>query len=117
MTQKSMIADDETSGKPIYVREGDKKAWSIPVAGVVTGITNDATLVQYFYKEGAQNDTLSATYWTGSMSVSGVNTVITKRLTGVQKAGNYILSIFGTLDGEEQNIVTIPFIIKRKSDR
>ena len=115
MTQKSSIVNDETSGEPVFAREGDQVAYVIPVAGVVTGITNDATLQMYFYKEGGNSD-LSSTYWTGSMSVSGINSVVTKTTQNL-KAGNWIISIFGTVDGQVQNIVTIPFIVKRKGEK
>lgn len=114
MTSKSSIVNDETSVEPKVAREGEGIAYSIPVSGVVTGITNDATLVMYFYKKGGNTD-LASTYWTGSMTVSGVNTVVTKTTTGL-KAGEWVISIFGTVDGQVQNIATIPFIVKRKGD-
>lgn len=112
MTQKSVISKDETSGDPIYVREGDEVGFVIPVSGVVTGITSPTMT---FYKENATTD-LSSTYFTGSMSVSGVNTIITKVTTGL-KAGSYVLSINATVDGQTMNVATYPFIVKRRSER
>lgn len=112
MTQRSSITNDETSSEPVFAREGDQVAYVIPVAGVVTGITSPTMA---FYKDGGNTD-LSSTYWTGSMSVSGVNSVITKTTQNL-KAGNWIISIFGTVDGQVQNIVTIPYIVKRKGEK
>jgi len=112
MTQRTSITNDETSSEPVFAREGDQGAYVISVAGVVTGITSPTMT---FYKEGGNSD-LSATYWTGSMSVSGVNSVLTKTTQNL-KAGNWIISIFGTVDGQVQNIVTIPFIVKRKGEK
>lgn len=112
MTQRTSITNDETSSEPIFAREGDQVAYNIPVAGVVTGITSPTMT---FYKDGGNTD-LSATYWTGSMSVSGLNTVVTKATQNL-KAGSWIISIFGTVDGQVQNIVTIPFIVKRKGEK
>lgn len=112
MTQRASIVNDETSTKPVYAREGDQVAYVIPVSGVVTGISSPTMT---FYKEGGNTD-LSSTYFTGSMSVTGVNNVITKTTQNL-KAGNWIISIFGTVDGQVQNICTIPFIVKRKGER
>ena len=112
MTQRTSITNDETSSEPVFAREGDQVAYVIPVAGVVTGITSPTMT---FYKDGGNSD-LSSTYWTGSMSVSGVNSVLTKTTQNL-KAGNWIISIFGTVDGQVQNIVTIPFIVKRKGEK
>ena len=103
MTQKTSITNDPTSAEPVFAREGDQVAYNIPVAGVVTGITSPT---MEFYKDGGNTD-LSSTYWTGSMSVSGVNSVITKTTQNL-KAGNWIISISGTVDGQVQNIATIP---------
>lgn len=112
MTSKSSIANDETSHEPVYAREGDQVAYVVTVSGVVTGI---ASPTMTFYKEGGNTD-LAATYLTGSMSVSGTNSVVTKTTQNL-KAGNWVISIFGTVDGQIQNIVTIPYIVKRKSDK
>jgi hypothetical protein len=110
MTQKTAIVKDETSGEPVIAREGDEVAYVIPVAGVVSTLTD---AVMYFYREGQQTE-ISSTYWTGSMSVSNFS-IITKQTTGL-KAGNYVLSVFATVDGQVQNVVTVPFIVKRRSE-
>ena len=112
MTQRSSIVNDETSTEPVFAREGDQVAYVIPVSGVVTGITSPTMT---FYKEGGNSD-LSSTYWTGSMSVSGVNSIVTKTTQNL-KAGNWIISISGTVDGQVQNVCTIPFIVKRKGEK
>lgn len=112
MSQRTSIVNDETSSEPVFAREGDEVAYKIVVSGVVTGISSPTMT---FYKEGANTD-LSSTYFTGSMSVSGVNTIITKSTTGL-KAGNWVMSIFGTVDGQVQCVATIPLIVKRKSEK
>lgn len=111
MTQKTSISKDPTSTEPIYAREGDEVAFAVVVDGVVTSIESPTMTM---YKEGASTD-LSSTYLTGSMAVSGF-TIITKSTTGL-KAGNYILSINATIDGQVMNAATIPFIVKRRSER
>lgn len=112
MTQKSSIVNDTTSVEPQICREGDAIAFKIKVAGVTTGITSPTST---FYKENSPSD-LSATYLTGSDSVSGVDTIITKTTQSL-KAGNWIWSVGGTVDGLVQNVATIPVIVKRKSER
>lgn len=112
MTQKSSVVNDETSTEPIFAREGDEVAYVINVSGVVTGISSPTMT---FYKEGGNID-VSSTYFTGSMSISGVNSIITKTTTGL-KAGNWVISISATVDGQVQNVCTVPFIVKRRSDK
>lgn len=112
MTQKSNIVNDTTSCEPQMCREGDAVAFKIVVAGVTTGITSPTNK---FFKEGSNTD-LSSTYLTGSATVSGVDTIITKTTTSI-KSGNWILSVGGTVDGLVQNVATIPIIVKRESER
>ena len=112
MTQKSSIVNDETSVEPVFAREGDEVADVITVSGVITGISSPTMT---FYKEGGNSD-LSSTYFTGSMSVTGVNNVITKTTQNL-KAGSWIISVSGTVDGQVQNICTIPFIVKRRGEK
>jgi hypothetical protein len=112
MTDKTSITDDPTSTDPVFLRESDAVAFVIPVSGVVTSITSPTAT---YYQEGQQTDKAS-TYWTGSMSISGVDTIITKT-TQALKAGNWILSVSATVDGVVQNVCTIPIIIKRRSER
>jgi hypothetical protein len=111
MSNKTQVTKDRTSCEPEFAREIDAVAFKIVVSGVVTGITSPTMT---FCKEGSETD-LSSTYLTGSMSVSGVNTIITKTTTGL-KAGRYVVGINGTVDGQVQNVATIPFIVKRKSE-
>lgn len=112
MTQKSSIVNDETSVEPVFAREGDEVAYVITISGVITGVSSPTMT---FYKEGGNSD-LSSTYFIGSMSVSGVNTVITKTTQNL-KAGSWIISISGTVDGQVQNICTIPFVVKRRGEK
>jgi len=109
---KTSIALDPTSTDPVFAREGDAVNYKIPVAGVVTGISSPTMT---FYREGTATD-VASTYWTGSLSVSGVDTIITKT-TQALKAGNWIISISATVDGLVQNVITIPFIVKRRGER
>lgn len=116
MTQKSSINNDPTSSDTLYLREGDQIGISIPVSGVVTGISS-VTLAMY--SEGGTNNTEAsgATYWsTTACSVTGINTVVTG-VTQNLKRGNWIVSINGTVDGLVQNIVTIPVVVKRRGER
>lgn len=110
---KTSISNDETSVEPQFVREGDQVAFKVVVAGVVTGITSPTMAM---YKEGSQSD-VSSIYLAGDMPpVAGIDTIVTKTTQNL-KAGNWILSISGTVDGQVQNVATIPLIVKRKSER
>lgn len=115
MTQKSSIANDPTSGEAIYLREGDEVAHVIHVAGVQTSIADDANLTMTFYKEGGSTD-LSSIYLTGSMSVSGTDSIVTKATTAL-KSGNFIWSVKANVDGQVQIVDTRPVIVKRRSER
>lgn len=112
MTQKQSIINDTTSVDPQICREGDAIAFEISVSGVTTGITSPTNK---FFKEGSSTD-LSSTYLSGSTTVSGVDTIVTKATTAL-KAGNWILSVGGTVDGLVQNVATIPITVKRESER
>jgi len=112
MTQRISIVSDTTSVDPQICREGDAVAFEVVVSGVTTGITSPTNK---FFKEGSSTD-LSSTYLSGSTIPSGVDTIITKTTTSL-KAGNWILSVGGTVDGLVQNVATIPLIVKRESER
>ncbi len=112
MTQKSSIVNDTTSVEPQVCREGDEIAFKIKVAGVTTGITSPTN---FLYKDGQTTD-LSSTYLSGSTTISGVDTIVTKTTQNL-KAGYYILSVGGTVDGLVQNVATIPLTVKRKSEK
>jgi len=114
MSQKTSITKDETSCEPVFAREGDEVSYKIPVEGVVSAITDDATLTMAMYKEGSATD-VSSTYFTGSMSVSGVDTILTKQTQNL-KAGEYVISIKATIDGQLQVCQSIPYIVKRRSE-
>lgn len=108
--KKTTIVKDETSGEPVIAREGDEVVYVILVAGVVSTLENP---VMYFYQEGQLTDK-SSTYWIGSMSVNE-NSIITKQTTGL-KAGDFVLSVFAKVDGMVQNVITVPYIVKRRSE-
>lgn len=112
MSFKTQLTKDETAVEPEICREGDAVAFRITVEGVVTAITSPTMT---FYKEGGTSD-LSATYLTGSMSISGIDTILTKTTTGL-KQGNWIASVNATVDGQSQNVATIPIIVKRRGER
>lgn len=112
MSQRTMIANDTTAVPPQICREGDLIAFEVVVSGVTTGITSPTV---EFFKEGSSTD-LASTYLTGSNSVSGVNTIITKTTQNL-KAGFWIVSVSGTVDGLVQNVATIPLAVKRKSEK
>lgn len=110
MTQKnSFVADQTLAQEPVYAREGDVVPYAIPISGASTVTTP----TMFFYKEGSTTD-VSSTYFTGSMSVSGT-VIITKTPTGLKK-GDWVLSIWAIVDGYNQNVVTYPFKVKRKSE-
>jgi hypothetical protein len=112
MSFKTQLTKDETAVEPEICREGDAVAFKVIVSGVVNGITSPTMTM---YKEGNVTD-VSGTYLTGSMSVSGTDTILTKSTTGL-KQGNWILSVSATVDGQVQNVATIPLIVKRKGER
>lgn len=112
MTQKTRIVADTTSVEPQIMRESDQIAFEIVVQGVTTGITSPTSK---WYKENSNTD-LSSTYLTGSASVSGVDTIITKTTQNL-KAGDWIHSVGGTVDGIPQVVATIPITVKKESER
>jgi hypothetical protein len=112
MTQKTRIVEDTTTVEPQIIREGEGIAFEVVVAGVTTGITSPTSK---WYKENSNTD-LSSTYLTGSASVSGVDTIITKTTTSL-KAGDWIMSVGGVVDGLTQVVATIPITVKKESER
>jgi len=116
MTQRISIVNDQTSADPIILRVGDVVGFSIPVPNVTT-LVESVTLS--FYKENTNKNTeeSGAVYWsTTACTVTGGNTVVTG-LTQSLKAGNWIISINGTVDGLAQNIITIPVTVKIRGER
>lgn len=112
MTFKTQITKDETVVEPEVCREGDSVAFDVVVDGVVSSLSSPTMTM---YKEGSTTD-VSGTYLTGSMSVSGLDTIVTKSTTGL-KAGWWILSVSATVDGQAQTVATIPLFVKRRSER
>lgn len=112
MSFKTQLTKDTTAVEPEVVREGDTVSFKIIVSGVVSGITSPTLKM---YKEGSTTD-VGSTYFTGSLSVSGVDTILTQSTTGL-KQGNWLVSVNATVDGMQQNVVTIPLIVKRRSER
>ena len=110
MSQKSHIIDDETSQEPVYAREDDVVPYEIPVSGA----TSISSPTMKFYKKGTTTD-LSATYFAGSMSTNGTDTITTKTPQNL-KAGDWVLSVFAVVDGYGQVVATYPFIVKRRGE-
>jgi hypothetical protein len=111
MTSKVSVTSDETTTEPVVLREGDGIAFVIYISGIVSTLANPTMA---FYKQNTGTDQ-SATYFTGSMSVNGLDTIITK-VTQNLKAGNWVMSIGATVDGLVQNVATVPVIIKRQNE-
>jgi hypothetical protein len=110
MSVKTSIALDSTLADPQILREGDAVAFQINVAGVVSTL---ASPTMAFYRQNTGAD-VSSTYFTGTITVptGSIDTIITKT-TQALKAGEWVLSISATVDGQVMNVVTIPIIVKR----
>lgn len=110
---KTQLAQDEVLADPIVAFEGDTGlVYAIRVPGVISGITGVATMT--FHKVGSGSD-LSATYLTGSTSISGTDIVITKTFQNL-KAGFWIWSVVATVDGRTYTIHRQPMIVKRANE-
>ena len=105
-----MVTEDTTLAPPQILREGDAIAFQINVSGIVSSL---ASPTMTFYQKNTGSD-LASTYLAGSMSVSGIDTIITKTTQNL-KAGEWVMSISATVDGQVQNVVTIPIIVKRRN--
>lgn len=110
MSDKTMVTQDDTLTPPQILREGDQVAFQIDVAGVVSTL---ATPTMAFYKQNTGSD-VSSTYFTGSITVptGSISTIITKTTQNL-KAGEWVLSVGATVDGQVMNVATIPVIVKR----
>ncbi len=113
MATKTTVVKDEALVEPIIATEGEEPVFVVNVPGVQSSITSDATLVMGFYKQNSGTD-LSATYLTGSLSVSGF-TIVTKKFQNL-KAGAWVWDIRGTVDGILREIIRVPFIVKRRNE-
>ena len=91
----------------ISLREEESRSFSFPVKGTVISSPE-----MRFFKEGSCVD-VSATYFRGSMSVSGNN--ITTKETCNLKAGRWVMSIYANVDGEFCEIKTVPVIVNRRN--
>lgn len=111
MSTKTSVVKDETRTEPIVLFENDQVAFQINISGVVSSL---ASPTQTFYKQNTTTDT-SSTYFTGSMTASGTTVILTKTTQNL-KAGEWILSVSATVDGQVQNVARIPIIIKRQGD-
>ena len=109
MSVKTSTTEDTTMAPPQILREGDAVAFQIDISGVVSTL---ASPTMTFWKDGGNSDK-SSTYFTGSMTVSGIDTIITKTTQNL-KAGSYVMSISATVDGQVQNVTTVPVIVKRQ---
>ena len=108
---------------PYLVREGTQytmeeatPTFNIRVttkSGATPVITDDATLKMYVYKNGTN---ASATFLTGSMSVSG-DTITTKTFQNLVGGDQLHVTIFGTVDGTFDCVAEFPLIVRRKSGR
>lgn len=111
MSDRQSVVKDQTLQDVEILREGDQIAFVIYITGVVSTLVSPTMT---FYKQGSNTD-LSGTYFTGSMSVSGLDTIVTKTTQNL-KSGDWVMSISATVDGLIQNIATVPIHVKRKSD-
>lgn len=105
------MSDQTLAQEPIYVREGDVAPFAIPISGASTVTTP----TMYFYKEGSTTD-VSSTYFAASPAMSVSGTVIITKTPQNLKKGDWVLSIWAIVDGYNQNVVTYPFKVKRKSE-
>jgi hypothetical protein len=109
---KTSVTHDETAVEPVFAREGEGPVYAVRVPGVTTGITGTPTMT--FYKQNTATD-LSSTYLTGSCSVSGTDVIVTKTFQSL-KAGPWVWDILATVDGVSRIVITVPFIVKRRSE-
>jgi len=112
MSTKTLVTRDASLTEPQIWIEGDQIALQIPIPHVVTGITGTPTMK--FFKANTTTD-LSSTYFTGSMSVIGTNTIQCKTSQNL-KAGSYVLSVTAVVDGQTYVTARVPIIVKREGD-
>lgn len=113
MSQKTSIANDETLAPLVILREGDQIGFSVPVSGAL--VISSVTLAFYKIGQQANTEASGAVYWTTTACTVSGNTVITG-LTQNLKAGEWMTSINGTVDGLVMNIRSIPTTVKRRSE-
>jgi hypothetical protein len=109
MANKTSVVKDPALGAPVILFEGDEVAFSITVPDVSTSITSPAN---GFYRQNSGAD-LSATYLTGSTTVSGF-TITTKTTTNL-KAGDWLMDVRATVDGVTYVVYRFPLIVKRRN--
>ena len=111
MTTQTSISSDQTITEPKILREGEAVAFKIIVPGVNSTL---ASPTMTFYKQNSGAD-VSSTYFTGSMSVFGLDTIITKTTQNLKK-GDWTMSVFAVVDGQTQCVSTTHIIVKRANE-
>jgi len=111
MSNKTSVVKDPILTEPVFLTEGDQISIDVKISGVVSTL---ASPTNAFYKQNTGSD-LSSTYLTGSTTASGLDTITTKTTTGL-KAGNWVLVVSATVDGQVQNVAKIPIPIKRANE-
>lgn len=109
MSTKTSVQSDTALGPPKILRESDSVTFQINVPGSDAPSSPTMTM----YKKNSGSD-ISATYFTGSMSVSG-QAIITKTTQNL-KAGEYIVNIGATVAGNTLTVYCFPLIVKRKNN-
>lgn len=104
---KYTISRDDALGEPVILIEGAAVSFTIEVPDVSTSVTSP-TLTMYRQNSGAD---VSSTYFTGSMTVSGTS-IVTKTTQNL-KAGDWIVNISATVDGQTYVVYRFPLIVKR----
>lgn len=104
------ISLDEALAEPIVLHESDAVSFSIRVPDA----TSISSPTQDWYKQNTGSD-LSSTYLTGSLSVSGTDTIITKTTQNL-KAGYWVTNVRATVNGISRLVIKQPIIVKRANE-
>lgn len=108
---KTSVTKDAVITDLVILKEGDEVVFQVVVPHVTSGIT---TPTMKFYKINTGSD-VSSTYFTGSMSIIGTNTIQTKQTQNL-KAGSWVMSIKGIVDGLLYTVATVPVLVKRENE-
>ena len=113
MSMKLNVTKDDTLSELVILREGDQVAFQIDISGVSSTLESPTMA---FYKQNSARD-VSSTYFTGSMSIptGSIDTIITKTTQNLKK-GDWTLSVNATVDGQVQNVCTVPVVVKRRNE-
>jgi len=109
MSVKTSVTSDTALGPPVILTESGAVTFQINVPG--SNAPSSPTMTMYKKNSGSD---ISATYFTGSMSVSG-QAIITKTTQNL-KAGEYIVNIDATVGGNTNTVYRFPLIVKRKNN-